>query len=94
MLKIIMLSVLFVLLGLFVLALIKNEVTYRDHIKITDAIGRYRLNCINRGRLCLVDFDDMESYDDTFARWWGWGYTRILPPHLYAIIEPYIRKEK
>lgn len=94
MLKIIVLSVLFVLLGLFILALIKNEVTYRDHIKITDAICRYQLKCIEMGWVRLVNFDDMESYDDTLTRWWDWGYTRILPPHLYAIIEPYIRKEK
>ena len=94
MLKIIMLSVLFVLLGLFVLVIIKNEVTYRDHTKIANAIARYRLSRIKMGWVCLVDFDDMESYDDTLTRWWDWGYTRILPPHLYAIIEPYIRKEK
>ena len=38
---------------------------------------------------------DMEEYDQTFKRWWDWGYTRILPPAKYELVKPHIvEKEK
>lgn len=71
------------------LFLIKNEVTRKCRIIIVEAIGAYLRDHINE--VTLVDFDDMESYDDTFNRIWDWGHTRILPKDKYELIKPYIK---
>lgn len=34
----------------------------------------------------------MESYDSTFRRFWDWGYTKILPPNYFKLIEPFIER--
>ena len=75
-----------VLLHLF---LIKNEVTRNCRVIIVEAIEAYLLDHINE--TTLVDFDDMESHNDTFSRFWDWGYTRILPKDKYELIKPYIK---
>lgn len=62
-----------------VFMLVKNEITCKHRLKICKAIDRYR-------NPELVDYDDMESYDDTLFRLWDWGYTRILPKEKYALI--------
>lgn len=74
-------------------ALFKNENTYRNRTIISDAIADYSMHKIDRCQWnsIEVDFDDMESYEATFVRWWDWGYTRILPPEKFEIIKPYIR---
>lgn len=91
-----------------VLALIKNEVTFGNMMLIDSAIYLYRIDLGKKAyeEACEtgksfdecykpeVDYDDEESYDDTFKRWWDWGYTRILPPEKFEIIKPYIEKAK
>lgn len=74
--------------------LVKNDRTYAMHMKILDAILKYRLQCIDQDKPCKVDFDDMESYDETFHRFWDWGYTNILPKEKFEIIKPYIKEEQ
>lgn len=80
---------------LSILAIIKNDVTYRHHKMICNAIYAYNMRMILDGRLgeIQVDYDDMESYHETFLRFWDWGPARILSPEKYEIIKPYIGEE-
>lgn len=74
------------------LALLKNEVTFNAHMRIANAIYLYSIDCMRSGKVVLVDYRDMETYDQTFLRLWDWGYTRILSPAKFQIIKPYIKK--
>ena len=81
------------------IALVKNEVTYRNRIIILEAIQRYHAHLFKEGLFeqadLMVTHMDMECYDDTLKRFWDWGYTRILPPEKFELIKPYIEhKEK
>lgn len=80
---------------LSILAFIKNDVTYRHHKMIGNAIYAYNMRMILYGGSgeSQVGYDDMESYNETFLRFWDWGPTRILSPEKYEIIKPYIGEE-
>lgn len=78
---------------LLVLAVIKNEVTFRNRMRISDAICDYDINCIREDRGSdSIPCNHMESYDDTFSRFWDWGYKHILPEEDFKKIEKYIKK--
>lgn len=91
-----------------ILMLVKNEVTFRNHRLISNAIFLYTMDCIDKAYKearetgkdydecckCEVDYDDMEDYNNTLYRLWDWGYTRILPPEKFEIIKPYIEQAK
>lgn len=73
--------------------LIKTTNTYKKRIIIINAIAAYMQHCINlRVYDYAVTYDDMEDYDSTDYRIWDWGYTRILPPDKFKIIEPFIKE--
>lgn len=80
-------------LALVAIALLKNDITYKNHMIIANAIHEYGMIKIHlhQWNSIAVDFDDMEPYVATYTRWWDWGYTRILPPEKFEIIKPYIR---
>ena len=82
------LSVLGIMISIF--ALIKNEVTYRRHRTIAMAIYEYELYCLDHDLQVKVTYNDMESYDDTFKRFWDFGLTRILPKEKFDIIKWFI----
>jgi hypothetical protein len=91
-----------------VLALIKNEVTFKNSTLIDYAINLYITDMIEKAyeEACAtgkdydecykpeVCFNDTEDYNATLKRLWDWGYTRILPPEKFEIIKPYIEKAK
>lgn len=81
-----------IVLGVVALVLfIKNEVTFRNHKKIGNAIFRFQMDLIKNG--CYeypVHYDDMEPYDETLWRLWDWGWSNILPPEKLNLILPYI----
>ena len=82
---------LIVLFFTFLICGVKNELTCRYSLLFVDAIGRYKLEKIDKGEYTFdVDFEDLEEYNKTLLRLWGWGYTRILPPEKFEIIKPYI----
>ena len=83
------------ILIVFILAIIKNENTFKQHMVVANAIHRFRLDHIKRDWLASlsVDFEDMEEYDSTFWRLWDWGYKNILPKEKYELIKDYIGKE-
>lgn len=62
----------------------------KNQIVILEAIYLYRLDHI--GGPFDVDYSDMKSVEDTYKRFWDWGYKLILPPDKYEIIKPYIKE--
>ena len=85
-----------VFVALFVVGaimLIKNEITYRNHIIISRSILKYKLDMLHNDKSSDdVDWADEEDYGQTLFRLWDWGYTRILPPEKYEIVKPYIEQ--
>lgn len=88
----------FVIYFAFIYFLIKNGITYRWHVLITNAIFLYHIDCESILEIDLrekiVSYNDLESYDATLFRFWDWGYKHILPKEKFEIIEPYIKKVK
>ena len=94
----IVLEILLILLIIDALCLIaleildfKNIITYKNILKINEAIFVYQVDCINKGVHFVVDYDDIEDYHKVLYRLWDWGYTRILPKDKFEIIKPYIK---
>lgn len=79
-----------------IIGIIKSNNTYRMHMKVLFAIGRYQTEQIKSGKEIEVYIGHMEKFDTTYERWWDWGYQNILPPDKFEIIKPYIvtRREK
>ena len=79
-----------------IINLVKCDFTHRNHVIILDAIFEYNMHLIKEGKFdqSEVAFADMEDWDATQARFWDWGYTRILPPEKFELIKPYIKKMK
>ena len=80
-----------VLLFLSVFLLFKNSNTCANREIIIHAIFLYGKDMLNQGCYQFPNlYLQMESYDATLWRLYDWGYTRILPPHYYRMIQPYI----
>lgn len=93
------LALLLILWGLVLIVgvffLIKNNNTYKQHIKIDHAIYAYHVYCIYNKPIGYkseldVNYTDEESYDKTFFKLFDWGYKNILPKDKYEIIKDYI----
>lgn len=76
-----------------VILLVKNEVTFKNHERIIDAIDAFAEEN-DAYRIALVLMHSMEDYYKTLWRWWDWGCTRILKKEDYELIRPYLRKGK
>lgn len=74
---------------------VKNQVTFMQHVRITNAIYNYHMDLINHRHFgeYEVHYEDEEDYDKTMWRLWDWGCTRILPKEKFEIIKPYLDKE-
>lgn len=72
--------------------LAKNNNTFENLTIIINAIGAYRLDCIDHYINPEVDYRDMKDYDTVFWCLWDWGYTNILPADKFEVIAPYIKK--
>ena len=80
---------------LIIFMVIRNEFVYRAHRKIVDAISDYQMYQIAAHNYdFLVEFDDVEDYAATMLRFWDWGYTRLLPPEKFEVIQLYIEDKK
>lgn len=83
-------------MSLVLVFMIKNDVTFAQHTKISRAIYLYCMDQIYKGNLDYtkdVYFEDAEPYYKTLFRLWDWGYKRILPPDKFEIIKTYIEKK-
>lgn len=88
-----LLGICWIIILIDVVAFFKNENTFRNRSKILDAIHSYQMHLLNLGIYDHTDlYSYMESYDSTFRRFWDWGYTRILPPNYFKLIEPFIER--
>ena len=85
---ILMICVLIVAFCFFML--FKNKVTLDMHIKIHDAIHKYRCDCIVTNKIPEVNYSDEEPYEKTLFRLWDFGYRNILPKEKYEIIKEFI----
>lgn len=85
------LSALVIIIGVFLMA--KNYNACKNRCKIIDAICSYKLHLFSLGIFDHTDlYSKMESYDSTMYRLWDWGYTRILPPKYFWLVEPFIER--
>lgn len=91
---IILLAILVLSILICFIALIKNDVTYKQRTYIIAAIYLYSRDKIHKNEPREVSYDDMESYDATFYRWWDWGYTHILPKDKFEIVKSYLDVEE
>lgn len=80
------------ILSYAILAILKNNNTYKNRRIILDAIHLYSMDCLKNNRCADISYTDMEEYDTTLYRWWDWGYTRILPECKFDLIKPYIKE--
>lgn len=82
---------LFLVIAFCVFLLYKNAKTYKNTIKITNAIHAYHKFMISaRNYDYKVDYDDMEDYDSTLWRLWDFGHKNILPKEKFRAIGPFM----
>jgi hypothetical protein len=86
---------LIIFLGLDILFMVKNTVTYFNQIKINHAIHDYHVWCIYNAPkdydYCkAVDYEDKRGYFKTLFRVFDWGHKNILSKEKYELIKKYI----
>lgn len=87
-----LITIIFTIVWIFAeIVILKNEVTYKNRIKIIKAITDYEEDFAGFDHF-VVSFLDMEDYDTTLWRLWDWSYKRILPPDKFELIEDYIKE--
>lgn len=64
-----------------------------NHLKISDAIYAYQMDCIHNHEDWFVTYRDSESFTDSYLRVWDWSHKRILSDADYRTIKPYIGKD-
>lgn len=77
---------------LFVIMLMfKNDNTYKNHIKIVNAITDYSITeHISYDQFSEM-LDGMEPYNKTMFRLWDWSPKRIVKRELYEQIKDYLK---
>lgn len=75
-------------------ARLKNINTFRNREIIIEAIYAYYQSLPHESVEIVKSslYDELESYEETFKRWWDWGYTRILPTESFERIKPFIAR--
>ena len=73
-----------------VFMMIREEITFKNHSKIIKAIRGYQCVCRSTGRKSMVDYDDMEAFDQTMERVYDWGCKKILPKDKFELIKPFL----
>lgn len=86
------LALLIMMIFVCIYMLVKNDITFKNHRIIDNAILKYQLHCIAKKIPFEVDYGDVEDYDTTLYRFWDWGYTRLLPKEKFELIKPFIKK--
>ena len=82
-----------IVLGILLFTLfIKNIHTWNIRMNVNYAIFRYRIDCIDKGVVSVVDWEDMVSYEHTLFKLWDWSSKNVLSKEKYKIIKPYLRR--
>ena len=63
------------------------------HIRMTEAIYVYQLDCWRTDRDAEVWQADKESFEDTYRRWWDWSDHHILDQYADMRIRPYLGED-
>ena len=87
-----MLGFLLVVLLLNIVMFLKEYNANKMRALIYKSISDYRRDKMRSGLISMVDYGDMEPYDNTVYRLYDWGYKRIIPKDKYVLIEKYIEK--
>lgn len=74
------------------LLMVRNELAYKQFIRISNAIYYYVDSNIPIEGTPAVWYTDMADYDDIASRIWDWSDKGILPPEKYEIIKPFIKQ--
>jgi hypothetical protein len=77
-----------------IIALLRNSYICKQQYRIIDAIKAYQMHCLVQKEKPVVNYTNMEPYEQTFNRFWDWGCTRILPKRKFAIIKQYLDAPK
>lgn len=94
MIKVLVISYIAFILIWSVFLVIRIKITDNNIRIIMNAIHEYHIDMIYKRKTYEVNYEDMESFDETFKRYLDFGYTKILPKEKYEIIESYINKKE
>ena len=76
---------------MFLLA--RNNLTYKNRIKISNAIYKYNIDMIAQNKYDnILNYGCLESYDETLHRLWDFGCENIVPKDVYELIKDYIEE--
>lgn len=83
-----------IIIGFSLFLFVKNNNTYKKHITIISAIGRWGRDSdwVDHDVFMLMIYS-IEPYWKTLFRVTDWGLKNILPKKYYEMIEPYIEVE-
>lgn len=63
------------------------------HIRMSDAIYVYQLDCRRHNQTPLVFQSDKETFEDTYRRWWDWSDHHILDKYADIRVRPYLGED-
>lgn len=94
MVKVLVISCITFMLIWLVFSVIRIKITANNMCIIINAIHEYHIDMIYKCKTYEVNYEDMESFDETFKRYLDFGYTKILPKEKYEIIKSYIKRKE
>ena len=74
-----------------VLMMIRNEIAYKQFVRLTNAVYAYINECIMQEIQPVVHYSDFADYDEIASDIWDWSDKGILPPDKYEIIKPFLK---
>lgn len=77
-----------------VIMLAKNEVTYHQVMKVSEAIYRYVINSDADLDTFKHMYAEMPCYEAILFRMLDWGDKNIVSRETYELIKPYFKKER
>lgn len=80
----------FFLILFAIIAIIKKEVTIKNHCKVCRAIQGYRAVCRSTNRKPVVSSEDMVEFEKSAKRIFDWGCKNILPKDKFELIKPFL----
>lgn len=84
------LVLLIIFASMILFVIIRGVITYKNYMKMIDAVYAYRKWCIAVNKKPLVDYDDLLPVRALFVRFWDFGHKHILPLDKYRYIKPYV----
>ena len=71
---------------------VRDEIAYRNRVKILNAIFKYNEDRINHYDYeNLISYDCLEDFEKTTRRLWDFGYKRIVSEEVFRKICGYLK---